>query len=937
MSRHREGSARRFSEFLGSVLVALSLLGAPSCAWAQAQQVAKYDIAPQALEPALLQVADKQGLQLLYSPSDLKGIKTQGLAGTFSTKAAIEKLIEGTGLTASFNGRSAVAIKPANGARSATSGGKGENPTLLAQAQNPSAGASEPATQSAQEFEKIVVTGSRVPRIEGEHAVPVLILDRPAIERTGAQSVQELLNHVPQASINSLQTFAGSSTIQLRGFGTGTTLILINGRRIVTSGSQAAANYFDLSNVPIGAIDRVEVLASGASALYGADALAGVVNIILRKSVTGLEMGVNYGEASDGKAPQTRASIATGGQFERLHALLTLDYFDRHSLLGIPALGAARPSDFAATDGVLNLTAPFKYSSPIPETRRSNAFASATYDFGQELSVFTELMFSHAETAVIQTPLTFSGGRTGVFKIPATNPFNPFGVDVGIDYLLDALGPASQNFTVNFGRGLVGIRGVLGTEGNWEIGALATRDRSDDQFKNFFDLNLTRAALAQTDPASALNLFGTGPVGSPTLLNSLLRAAQRFTYRSNDNQIDASLSGPLMRLPAGAIQGGLGAELRKEKLDFFTATVVSGDRVARSVYGEMLVPLFAGGEDTFGMRSVNVTLAGRSDNYTDFGNTFNAQEGLEVRPVSSILVRASHSTSFKPPSLYQLGLPRLAQSVQGFDPRRGNEQYTWTVGSGGNPNLQPEDGRSLTAGIVFEPKGFANGLLLSADYFSVRLNNRIQSGNLTTIVTNESTFPDRVVRAPPTTTDTAAGFPGRITSVDASILNFGTVDTNGVDFRLSHKITTGFGAWFPSVNATYVHHYTAALVPGGQPQQRLGVLNSDGYAPKWKGVASLFWNREAASAGLSARYTASYQASPPFGTAQMPSNTLYDLQLGYDFGPSNQSPWIRHSKVTLGVINLSNKEPPFLPIFGYDGTQYDLRGRFVYVDLKIKF
>ena len=164
------------------------------------------------------------------------------------------------------------------------------------------------AAQKRQQLERVTVTGSNIKRTDTETASPVQVITRQDIERTGRQSIQEVLRGVTadgQGSIPSsfANGFAsGSAAVSLRGLGVNSTLVLVNGRRMTTYGlaDDGTRNFVDLNSIPLEAVDRVEVLKDGASAIYGADAVGGVVNIILRKNYTGTSIGATYGQASHG-------------------------------------------------------------------------------------------------------------------------------------------------------------------------------------------------------------------------------------------------------------------------------------------------------------------------------------------------------------------------------------------------------------------------------------------------------------------------------------------------------------------------------------------------------------------------------------------------------------------------------------------------------------
>jgi len=178
--------------------------------------------------------------------------------------------------------------------------------------------------EPAQGVQRVVVTGSSIARIDGETALPVQVLKREDIERTGATSTEELVKQLSSlSSAGSSTTAANASgygggsiaTVSLRGLGSARTLVLVNGRRVAVYGggsAGAAGSSVDVNSIPLAAIERVEVLKDGASAVYGSDAIAGVVNFILRKDFKGIEASANYGQTSDRLGRDRKANIYGG-------------------------------------------------------------------------------------------------------------------------------------------------------------------------------------------------------------------------------------------------------------------------------------------------------------------------------------------------------------------------------------------------------------------------------------------------------------------------------------------------------------------------------------------------------------------------------------------------------------------------------------------------
>ena len=204
-----------------------------------------------------------------------------------------------------------------------------------------------PEVLAQQQLERVEVTGSRVKRIDAETASPVQTITREDIERTGKTSIQEILRTVTADSNGTIPTsftngFAsGSAAVSLRGLGVNSTLVLVNGRRMSTYGlaDDGTRNFVDLNSLPLEAVDRIEVLKDGASAIYGADAVGGVVNVILRRSYTGASVGASYGQTGDSDGQDMRAYGSYGfGNLEtdKFNVFFTLE--------------ASKTKDIEATD-----------------------------------------------------------------------------------------------------------------------------------------------------------------------------------------------------------------------------------------------------------------------------------------------------------------------------------------------------------------------------------------------------------------------------------------------------------------------------------------------------------------------------------------------------------------------------------------------------------
>jgi iron complex outermembrane receptor protein len=851
----------------------------------------------------------------------------------------------------------------------------------------PAPAAAENAGLEPASVGELTVTGSRLKQVSPDGPTPVTVFSSEKIEALGASDVADVLRNLPQQSFsfNESYLFGGSQAVQLRGLGLGTTLVLLNGRRTVTSGLNAARNYFDLNTIPLSAVERIEVLSNGASAVYGADAVGGVVNVILKSSIARPTLEASYG-AADGGAQEKRLSFAFGHRTERFRSAVSLDYFERDALLGskreltrtddlrvfggpdyrvstsqpgnvysttgarLPGLTSAfagipagsgvglTPASFAATDGKLNLFSTSPYTTLVGPTQRRSASASVEYDLTSAITAFAEAQYAKRdELRLLSVP-----GASRVL-VPATNPFNPFGQDVLVSLRLPELGPVRDTSSVDYYRLVGGARGKVGGW-SWDAAALVTRDRGGLAQENSLNTAALAQALADRNPATAFNPF-TG-AHSDALRQALTWTTNTGTVISSAEQASGSITGPLFELPGGPVQVALGAEARHEKINFSAyGIVLTAARDAQAAFGELRAPLVDAAMGVPLVERLQLTLAGRYDHYSDFGGTFNSQVSAQWDVNSSLMFRASYGSSFRPPSLFELYQTQTRRPLITTDPRRGNETFTAEVLTAGNPNLLPETSDSVSAGFVAHPAALPN-LRFSLDYWRIKQDQRVQRFTTNLVLLNESFFPERVVRAPPTPADIAAGRPGQILFVDATSINFGGVRTDGFDAEVDYTLETSAGVFRPSLAATYVRSFKSALLPGQPVEERAGNANiAEGARPHWKATASLNWRRDALQASTTARYTQSYNdadaAGAPTGTKVSPP-LIVDAQVGLDVGEAtgHRSRALDGLVVRVGAVNLFDRRPAISFVSGflaYDPTLADLRQRFVYVRLAKTF
>jgi len=413
-------------------------------------------------------------------------------------------------------------------------------PAFAQSAAAPAAGASAP-----DQMQRVEITGSRIKQIDVETASPVQVITREDIRKTGVTSVQELLNNMTATSsgtatdISASNSFApGASQASLRNLGAQATLVLLNGRRLPTFPlPDFQVTFANLDTIPITAVERVEVLKVGGSAIYGSDAIAGVINVITRSSYEGLEVGgSDQASLQNGKFGERTASLTGGiGNYDKdgYNLFGTVEWFQRDSVfwhdnvLGsinpeykevAPAVGSTSSYSFAGNlDGkALNIAScalpltsrgqcnydRFSRFQAVPAAKRVNAILGGDVRLGGNTQWHTEVQLSDVKVRYesayntygsVASPTTWLDLATGQPKtfyprgLPLTNPLNTTGENEDENdfrYRFADSGAGESTHTTSY-RALTNLKGDLG---NWSydaaIGVMGghAHDRSRGQF-----------------------------------------------------------------------------------------------------------------------------------------------------------------------------------------------------------------------------------------------------------------------------------------------------------------------------------------------------------------------------------------------------------------------------------------------------------------------
>lgn len=916
------------------------------------------DISRLALPEALDQLKLQTDAQFIVF-DDLPAAHTDPLKGRFSIEAALLRLLARTGITYERVNDHTFWLKRTT-----------SDLTLANSRPENSLGSPTESTQLARSdstTHEIVVTGSRLSD-HPDTAAPVRIYSRQNIEDLGAASIGELLKYISQ------QTYAvegrysnGAQYAELRGLGPGATAVLINGRRVAPAAAEWAET-FDLSVIPLSAIDHVEVILDPASGASGANGGGGTINVILKKQISTPSVELRYG-AADGGGVEQRAVVATDIETSVWLGALVLEYFDRAPLLGIerdrwndqnfrrfgsndfrvtasnpgniysrsglplPGLTssyaaiASIPADggnqsgFVAMPEHINRESLSKYYSVRPAVERGSAVFSGELNL-PNLTPFVELLCVGRKITEQISPPSLSA-----VLVPAANAFNPFGVDVEADALLANLEPRLTVTRSGLLREVLGVRNDQ-AKWEWELSVARSVEQGSITLLNDLDPNLVTEALAQPDPNLALNVFRPAPAGSSQLLSSLKSGSYLIPFFHKGTLISASLKGPLDTL-IGELPAQLGVEW-EQRAAFFKQPPIFR-RQTSAAFAQLNVPVRA---------NMRFTTAGRLDHVDGFGMAFNPMYGFAWKPRSQISLDASYGTSSRPPSIADLTRRRTQSRVAVVDPLRDYAVGVVTLVSGGNADLEPTIAQTWTAGITYASP--ESPLQLSAKYWRINVKNRVTWPTIDQLFEFHSLLGNRITRSQPTLADLENGFPGALQSLDISRINSGALETSGTDLAASRSLETNIGQFDTDVQVTLTDRYATATVKGGQPADRAGIANPSGSVPAWHAIWFIRWAYAFAELQVVGRYIPMYE---DFGVSptgrNIPAQALLDAQITIDMDRfALGSTLLPRSKIALGAQNLFDYEPPFAEVGGWDGfdrSQGDLQQRFIYLRLLYEF
>ncbi|MGB3725359.1 MAG: TonB-dependent receptor [Glaciecola sp.] len=818
-------------------------------------------------------------------------------------------------------------------------------------------------------IEKIQVTGSRIRRADMEGALPVTVIDREAIEFSGQTSVADLLRNTAFNSSGSFRPQSGSSAqgvsqISLRGLGASRSLVLVDGRRLARSPSTGSSQ--DLNNIPAAAVERIEILTDGASAVYGSDAIGGVINIITRKDFNGVEMrlgaaqvDVEGGDREEGSiifgTSSDKGSMLGGVSWNKRDIIFARDFpwYDPASSVSVnsnnfeniptttrtavpggcnetPAYSLTTSGSSLANSAGNQELCLFNFGSVSADEASTGVvgfFLNSRYEINDDWSLYSNMNISKSDSFGRYAP---SLARIRVAADSPNNPTNPeapvydpaFGAEIGGDsqdvfvrHRFAALGNRDGNVENTTSDLLVGAEGEIG-DFFVDFGVRRNLSKTFDIGRNYV---VTPIA---TDYFNSGQYDIQNPLeNSADTLNSMKATISRVGEYNTD-EVYGSVQFDLFDMDGGAAMMIVGAEWRDifytDQYDSLSeggaiggsaGNSAGGTRQASAIFVESVFPV---------MDELEVTAALRRDRYSDYGSDVSPKLSVRYNPTDELVIRASYGEGFRAPTIDILTQqPSFsADSVSDVDtcrsissPDNCSTQVDATVIA--NPGLQSESSTQFAVGVAYEATEWLD---FSLDYFNIEIDNRIRGFSAQFLI-------DSIDAGDPIPSDfsvTRNPVTNAIESVVRGFGNDGTLETDGFDLNLNTNFDLNeFGGLRQNLTLSWTNNLST---DGGR-----NFVNDEG-TPEYRGVFSNIYSVADFDIVWNMNFIASTSEDTVDGvqTGHIPSWITNDLQVNYS------TPW--NGKISVGASNIGNKQPPLFAFGGrdYNFNLYDGYGRVVY-------
>ena len=837
----------------------------------------------------------------------------------------------------------------------------------------------------AQAEEEVIVTGSFIKGSPTDGASPVEILSRDTIEGIGAINVADITANiaVDSGSENNADSFTSGATqgrtnVNLRGLGLTSTLVLIDGKRQTLAGATAndGSVFVDTSAIPVIALERVEVLKEGAASIYGSDAVAGVVNYILRRDFSGFEVDITRQQIeATSSSRDDRASFIYGGEFGNSNVVLAYSTLDRSPMpgsakdlapLGISGLGTSflllgpdtvTSGPYAGTYSALeNVPDPncvanqgilipqasgqrcgFRYGDRfniVNEENHAQIYGSVISTLDNGITVSFDYL--KAETKVWDNPQSPSYPALSYLGTPiaAGTGGSPFNVPViWIGRPLGATFPSPlAPRDVNTTRYSLGFEGTFDNGFEWNFDVTNSYEYAYGNQPDTVTSRLNAAIAGNGGPNGneTFNLFDP-TANSAALIAHITGAQETWTYVNLD-VVDFVTSGQL-----GNVSIATGLQYREEEFDVERD---AGSTVTFDNNGNLLQPadliFLGGGTEVSPSRSSYAIFAEAKADLTDnlelsgairyedleSDETIDPKLSLRYQASDSVVLRASVSTSFREASLAQLYADNVGlQGMQDYD-SNGNKvgQPTFIrIAQKGNLTLQPESADNLNVGVLWSP---TDSFDMKLDYWAVDYQDVITIENAQGLIIADPNGP-QIIRSAS----------GTLAGVTTNYFNASSVETNGFDLEMSYQTDTDAGLLTLGMNATHMLQYEIPI--NGVTTDVVGFFNYSNFArslPETKAILSANLTTGDHSVSAYGRFVSSYETTRPLVAAAIAlgmdqtidSHFTLDLQYVYNLNTAEDI------ALTLGVKNAFDEDAPVAYDninWSYDPKHHDPRGR----------
>lgn len=868
-------------------------------------------------------------------------------------------------------------------------------------------GLSPEALAQTQQLERVEITGSSLRRVDAETALPVTVIRAEDLAKQGVTSVEQAMQRIAanQSGFGVSQaigaTTGGKAEADLRGLSaaSGTnankTLVLLNGRRIANHALDAAAA--DLNAIPLAAIDRIEVLRDGASAIYGTDAIGGVINFILRRDYQGVEVGAEWQPVQEkGGGDTVRANAIAGwGSLAKngWNVMGAIDWrkqkvleaaqrnFSRTGILGPTTAdinagtsGTSFPGDAGGFEPTAPNCAPpssiwngsscrYDFTRDIdiiPQNEQITALLRGSLALGKDHTLSAEYVYANNEATSRVAPAPTSS------FIPVTSPFFPAGAPVSnvpgfgqgaiANWRQVPAGKRTSGDDTTTERMMLELTGALA---GWDYRTAVGRSKNEVETSvsnGYVNDGMIRAGII----AGTINPFGAQSAAGTAAIAAAQVIAPTSIGENTVDFVDFRVTRDLLQMRGGPLAMALGAEYRKEESFFENLPITGqlgslgldpdadtkGDRTVSALYTEFAIPV---------LRNLEVTLAGRYDRYSDFGNTVNPKIGLRYQPTQQLLLRGSFNTGFRAPTLYEIYQPpSLTFTSDNYDDpllcpggtavggasagvvcgQQTLQRLSGPVGAGlAADALDPEESKTFTVGFVFEP---IRSLSFGIDYWDIKVKDQIAPIPEQAIFGDPAKYASAFVRCSqlsPTATagvidrtdvDVCLNFPAfdPIAFIDSTTRNLGELRTSGIDVSVNWRSdATAYGRWNIGLDGTYIRKYKYQREQGGEFFDAAGDYSDNAPVFRWQHVFTVNWGAGPWSAVVANRYKSGY--TDQGGASGVSNYSTYDTTLTWAG---------RNLTLTGGILNVTDKDPPRsvqATTFqrGYDPRFTDPRGR----------